>query len=162
MERKTTIEMLLIVGVVLLVLFFAAVAVSSARSKTRDVTRLAHVRLIQSALEDFFNESNTYPISSDLPLGDPTGSACLGTDGFAANCSGQTQIFLRSVPSQFEKALDGLSVCGKPARDAFCYNTQGEGQSYGIQFELEHDIDQVSLKQGRNCAIPEGMKVGDC
>jgi len=50
----THIEILVVVAIIALVGTFSAVAVNSARSKQRDATRLSNVRLVQSALEDYF------------------------------------------------------------------------------------------------------------
>mgnify|MGYP001314964042 CR=1 FL=1 len=72
----TLVELLVVIAVVALVGVFAAVSVNSARSKQRDATRLANVRQLQSALEDFFNETNQYPDGDLLPLGDSAESAC--------------------------------------------------------------------------------------
>jgi len=158
----TIIELLVVVLIIGLVGTLAAVAVNSARSKQRDAARLSNVRQIQSTLENYFNETNAYPSGSGLPLGDGTQSACLGSEGFEANCSGDDQVFLRVVVGTFDKGLAGDVTCGEPARNAFCYASAEEGASYAIGFELENALPQVGLVAGANCAVPEGMKAGGC
>lgn len=160
--RVTKIELLIVGAIVLIVLFTSVILVMSARSKTRDVTRLAHVRLVQSALEDYFNENNRYPDGSALPLGDVTQSNCLSMSGFQADCSGDPQQFLRLVPSAFEKGLDGLVLCGTPERNAFCYTTDPAGQKYQILFELENTMNALRLNKGIACATQAGINSGEC
>lgn len=158
----TLVEILIIVLIVGLVGTLAAIAVNSARSKTRDATRLSAVRQTQSALEDYFNETNAYPAGAGLPLGDSTQSVCLGTGGFQANCSGDASVFLRVVTATLDTGLKGSSTCGTPSRNAYCYAVSSDGMGYVIQFELENALPQVGLVKGANCATPDGMKGGTC
>ena len=156
------VEVLIIVLVIGLVGTLAAIAVNSARSKTRDATRISAVRQTQSALEDYFNETNSYPKGSGTPLGDSTQSVCLGTGGFQANCSGDESVFLRVVTATLDSGLKGAATCGSPARNAYCYAASTDGMGYAIQFELENALPQVGLAKGANCATPDGMKGGAC
>jgi prepilin-type N-terminal cleavage/methylation domain-containing protein len=158
----TLVELLVVIAVVALIGVFAAVAVNSARSKQRDATRLSNVRQVQSALEDFFNETNTYPGGDLLPLGDSTSSVCLGLSGFDSDCSDHEAVIMRIVPSTYESGLDGIVTCGDPARRAFCYTSLEEGKSYVIHFELENGLPSVGLQAGVNCATPDGMEAGIC
>lgn len=158
----TVIELLVVILIIGLVGTFAAIAVNSARSKQRDTARLSNVRQVQSALENYFNEMNAYPGADGLPLGDSTQSACLGSSGFAANCSGDDRVFMRVVVGTLDKGLDGVVACGMPARNAFCYSSVSDASSYAVTFELENALPQVGLVAGANCAVPEGMKAGSC
>lgn len=150
---------LLIVGVVTTV---AALAVNAARSRQRDATRLSQVRQTQSALEDYFGTANGYPPGEVVPLGDSAQAACLGTGGFKADCTGDADVFLRIMRGTPDTGLKGLSVCGSPARDAFCYLQQEGGNAYAIQFELENALPEAGLGKGLNCATPDGMEAGVC
>ncbi|TAL50439.1 type II secretion system protein [Patescibacteria group bacterium] len=158
----TLIELLVVIAIIALVVVFAAVAVNAARSKQRDASRLANVRIVQSALEDYFNETNAYPNGELLPLGDVAQSTCLGSEGFAGDCSTDELVFLRIVPGAYEDGLEGLVACGEPSRRAFCYTLLREGESYVIHFELENALPPVGLQAGVNCATPEGMEAGIC
>ncbi len=155
-------EILVVIAVVALVGIFAAVAVNSARSKQRDATRIANVRQLQSALEDYFNENNAYPEGNLLPLGDAVQSACLSISGFRADCSAESAVFLRYVPGTYTDGLDGLVTCGDPARNAFCYTQLNEGDDYVIHFELENALEAAGLQGGVNCATQDGMEAGVC
>ncbi|MFH1404517.1 MAG: type II secretion system protein [Patescibacteria group bacterium] len=158
----TLIELLIVIAVIVLIGTMAAVAVSSARSKQRDATRLSNVRQVQSALEDYFNERNSYPAGENLPIGDGAYSACLSTIGFLGNCSGEGEIIMRIVPATFAKGLDSEVTCGAPVRSAFCYTQHSEGLEYYINFELENSLSQVGLQKGVNCATPKGIQAGRC
>jgi prepilin-type N-terminal cleavage/methylation domain-containing protein len=158
----TLVELLVVIGIIVLIMVFAAVAVNAARSKQRDVVRISNVRQIQSALEDYFNENNTYPVGSKLPLGDASQSACLGATGFAAGCSSSESTFLRTVLGTYEGGLEGEVVCGEPSRKALCYSLRDNGNSYMIYFELENNFVPVGLRSGVNCASQNGMEAGVC
>ena len=158
----TLIELLIVLAIIALVGTFAAVAVNSARSKQRDATRLSNVRQLQSALEDYFNENNAYPVGTTLPIGDPSQSACLSLEGFRADCSTESAVFLQVAPATYEDGLKGVVTCGEPKRNAFCYSQFKEGEQYGIQFEIENALTSVGLQKGVNCVSPIGMKAGPC
>lgn len=158
----TLIEILIVVAIVAIIGTLSAVAVNSARSKQRDATRLANVRQMQSALEDYFKENNAYPIGEFLPLGDATQSACLGVTGFHGDCSGESGTIMRNVPATFDNGLDDVVTCGEPKRNAFCYTVLNEGASYVVHFELENGLGRVGLQKGVNCATPDGMEAGVC
>ncbi|MBI4713735.1 type II secretion system protein [Candidatus Uhrbacteria bacterium] len=158
----TLIEILVVVAIIALVGTFSAVAVNSARSKQRDATRLSNVRLVQSALEDYFNENNSYPPGDLLPIGDVSQSACLSLSGFRGDCSTESEVLLRRVPRTYENGLKGTVACGEPSRKAFCYSVLDEGDSYVIHFELENSLTSVGLQTGVNCATPDGMEAGTC
>ncbi len=164
MNKKgfTLVELLVVIAIVALIGVFAAVAVNSARSKTRDATRLSNVRMLQSALEDFFNESNQYPEGELMPLGDGSQSACLGSLGFAANCTGDDSTFLQIVQGTYDNGLEDIVTCGEPARNALCYTQLEAGDDYVIHFELENALASVGLQAGVNCATPEGIEAGIC
>jgi prepilin-type N-terminal cleavage/methylation domain-containing protein len=165
MNKKgfTMIELLVVIAIIAIVGVSAAIAVNIARSQQRDAIRLSHVSQMQTALENFFNEKNSYPlVVEELPLGDSAQSACLSTSGFMADCSSEEMILLRIVTPTFAKGLDGAVVCGTPTRNAFCYSSLLEGNEYKIEFELENGLAQVGLQKGVNCANANGMKAGRC
>ena len=157
----TRIELLsvgLIIGVVGLASF---VAVSGARERTRDVTRLAHVRELQIGLELYFNDHAAYPtVTEMIPLGRTT-TACLSDNGFGAPCAeGDTQTaYIEFVPAPPSKGLKGDSSCGG-VKDAYCYASNGP--SFAIQFELESGNNLIDLSKGANCVTENGFKAGAC
>jgi hypothetical protein len=159
MTRIEILSVGLIIGVVGLA---SAFAVSTARERTRDVTRLAHVRELQIGLELYFNDHAAYPPSGEttIPLGRTT-TACLSEDGFTAPCTeGDTQTaYVEFVPAPPEKGLKGDSSCGG-LNDAYCYGS--DLTSFAIQFELESGNNLLGLQKGANCVLPSGFKAGAC
>lgn len=158
----TLIELLVVIAIIALVGTFAAVAVNSARAKQRDATRLSQVRQLQSGLEDFFNERNTYPAGDRLPLGDAALSACMSLDGFGGDCGSDRTVFMRVIIPTIDSGLSGLVGCGTPARNAYCYSQTVQGTGYQIEFELERGVAEAGLAKGVNCATPDGMDAGAC
>lgn len=161
-QKISMLEILIVSTIIVLIGVLAAVAVNTARSKQRDATRLSSVRQIQSALEDYFNENNTYASGENLPLGDSANSSCLSVSGFLGDCSTESATIIRIVPRTYESGLKGLVTCGNPARKAFCYSSLNNGESYVIKFELENSLSSVGLKKGLNCAVPGKMQANVC
>ncbi|HBR80310.1 TPA: hypothetical protein DEA21_01505 [Candidatus Uhrbacteria bacterium] len=161
-KRFLLIEILVVVAVIGLIGTLAAVAVSSARSNSRDAVRLSNVRQMQSALEDHFVARNAYPVVSEVTALGFGSAGCLTINGFQATCDASTEgVLTRAVPATLGIGLDGLSSCGG-AVNAYCYLANEDGSTYVIQFELEHAISLAELVKGLNCATPEGMKAGAC
>ena len=158
----TLIELLVVLAIVGLIGTMAGVAVMSAREKTRDFKRMSDMTEIQAALEDYFNENNIYPEGAALPLGDVTQSACLSSDGFKANCSADSVVFMTIVPSLYVGGLNDLVLCGNPQRSAYCYSLLSDGATYGINVEFERNIPERGIVKGVNCATPSGLVGGVC
>lgn len=157
----TKIEILsvgLIIGVVGLA---SAYAVSTARERTRDVTRLAHVREMQIGLELYYNDRAAYPATEAAVALGRTTTACLSEDGFGAPCAeGDAQTpYVEFVPATPVKGLKGRSTCSG-VKNAYCYTS--DGVSFAIQFELENGSNLLGLQKGLNCATPDGFTAGAC
>ncbi|MEK9155427.1 MAG: hypothetical protein AAB839_02145 [Patescibacteria group bacterium] len=155
-----TVEVLIIGAVVGIIGLISGYAVLSARSHTRDVTRLANVREIQMALELYFQNHSSYPVAVEpVALGQAL-TACLSQEGFAAPCSksGPTP-YLESVPTPPTSGLGGESSCSN-VDDAYCYS--GTADAFRVQFELERGNALLGLASGANCVTEDGMKAGAC
>lgn len=151
----------LIVGAVIGVIgVFSGYAVMTARAHTRDVTRVAHVREMQMALELYFQNHSTYPVSVEpLALGQAL-TACLSQEGFGAPCAknGPTP-YLMAVPTPPRTGLHERSSCSNVS-NAYCYS--GSAEAFHIQFELERGNAVLGLAKGVNCATESGFEPGQC
>ncbi|MCX6799899.1 MAG: prepilin-type N-terminal cleavage/methylation domain-containing protein, partial [Candidatus Falkowbacteria bacterium] len=92
----TLIELLVVIAIIGLLSTLAVVALNNARTKSRDARRVSDIRQVQSALELYFNDNNSYPASV---TGTHPGGDCLSTAGFGS-CSGTT--YMTKVPANPE------------------------------------------------------------
>lgn len=158
----TKIETLLLLLAIGVFGTLAAVSVMSARAATRDVTRLAHIRDVQSGLELYFNDHSAYPTTentADVPLGQVL-SACLTLSGFTASCGeNDATPYVKIVPTPPTSGLKGKVSCGG-VTNAYCFAS--DGASYHVRFELERANTALGLAKGINCATESGWKAGEC
>lgn len=84
----TLIELLVVIAIIGLLSTLAVVALGSARQKANDAKRLSDIKQIQTALELYYTDQNSYPVAgSAVNLGD-TNYACLNASGFStAGCA---------------------------------------------------------------------------
>lgn len=153
------IEILIVAAIVGLLGISAIVAVTTARSRTRDAVRLGDVYQLQSALEYHFLDHNAYPIVGEsLAVGSPS-ATCMSSQGWSSACGGDEEIYLPVAPFIPTSGLKDLSGCGGYA-NAYCYT--GDEEGYRIQFELEHANALLELQKGLNCATEAGLAAGSC
>lgn len=157
-KGMTRIEVLVVLFVIGVLGSIAGLAVSTARERTRDATRLAHMREVQDALESYFTDHGSYPETTEaLPLGQTT-TLCLSDDGFACTIP-PDDAYLDRVPEPPTQGLQGRSSCGGVS-NAYCYTSDGE--SYALQFELEGKNSLLGLKKGANCVTQNDLSAGAC
>lgn len=154
----TKIELLIVLLVIGVLGLISAVAVTMARERTRDATRLAHVREVQDALESYFSDKGAYPLAADeIALGQST-TLCLADDGF--DCSiAPDGAYLEIVPSPPAKGLKERVSCAG-VENAYCYAS--DGTTYTLEFELENGNRILELSKGANCATEEDIASGAC
>jgi type II secretory pathway pseudopilin PulG len=146
-----------IVGVIGLISGFA---VLSARSHTRDVTRLANVNEIRMALEMYFQNHSAYPIAATpVALGQAL-TACLSQEGFSGPCasSGPTP-YLVTVATPPTAGLRDKVPCSS-VDDVYCYS--GSADQFRIEFELESANALLGVAEGVNCLSETGFSAGAC
>lgn len=152
------IEILIVLLVLGIMGALSAVAVSSARERTRDVTRLSHVRELQDALESYFTDHSAYPIAGEAIALGQGATQCLSNEGF--DCSiAPDDAYLEVVPAPPVAGLKELVACGG-VDNVYCYESDGE--QYRITFELESANRVLELSKGANCATENDLVAGAC
>lgn len=154
----TKIEVLLVLLVFGIMGALSAVAVGTARERTRDVTRLSHVRELQDALESYFTDHSAYPSADEtLALGQGA-TQCLSDDGFDCSIAPDGS-YLEIVPTPPDAGLKERVSCGG-VENVYCYESDGE--QYRITFELESANRVLGLVKGANCATESDLVPGPC
>ena len=142
MNRKgfTLIELLVVIAIIGLLSTLSVVALGSARQKSRDSKRLSDLKQVQTALELYYTDNNTYPTTT-VTLG-TTDAKCLGTNGFHATggCSGTTYMGL--VPTE-------------PTPGGTGYTYTGASTTFSITATLESAVND--LRAGGIIATQNGI-----
>lgn len=140
----------MVIAIIGLLSTLAVVALNNARSKGRDAKRVSDIATIQTALELYFADSNSYPDGK-------TAAETLGVAG----------ALTLSKTGGFSDAISGTTYMGKvpanptPGGAAYTYKTDVVlGTTYSIDFTLEEATG--SLATGANCARPSGIVGGAC
>lgn len=158
----TLIELLVVIAIIGLLSTLAVVALGNARQKSRDAKRVADIKQVQTALELYFADENSYPFDGTagggtLTLGSGTG-ARLDTSGWSASTDTDTPVYMQSVPSNpGPGGANYVYRSWNSAGTADC-DTEPCG-SYSLTFTTEGDPDAGgSLTTGAQCATPAGLK----
>ena len=134
----TLIELLVVIAIIGMLSSVVLASLNSARSKGRDARRLSDVQQLQTALEMYYNDHNSYPIHG---WGDSSGS---GTWNALQND-------LLSYISKLPK--DPLNTGGRPYSGGYtiAYYASGYGGSgdwYMIVFRLENSPNKIESQDG--------------
>ncbi|MEZ7820853.1 MAG: type II secretion system protein [Patescibacteria group bacterium] len=124
----TIIELLIVIAIIGLLATISIVALNGARQKGRDAKRVGDIRQIQTALELYFNDQNSYPLvaaSTELGRGN---AAKLCDTGFVATATACTRTYMGIVPTN-----------PTPGGSEYTYTSIGTGTStsYTLRFTLE-------------------------
>ena len=139
MNKKgfTLIELLVVIAIIGLLSTLAVVALGSARVKARDAKRLSDLKQVQTALELYNTDKNSYPATTGaVTLGDAQ-HACLNADGFAV--SGCTAAYMGLIPTD-------------PGDNTYSYTS--DGTTYTIAAELEESVNGL---EGTISVTPSGI-----
>lgn len=131
----TLIELLVVIAIIGLLSTLAVVALNNARQKSRDAKRVSDIKQIQTALELYYNDANSYPTS--LTFG--TGSVAY---------SGTT--YMSIIPDNPSPQNDGSCPIG-----GYSFTRDGSGSSYHISYCLGGTTG--GLTAGTHTATPAGI-----
>jgi len=121
----TLIELLVVIAIIGLLATLAVVALQNAREKSRDAKRVSDVKQLQTALDLYFSDQNSYPVQ-DVQLGkDAATDVLCSTGGFVGTCAATDTSYMDRVPA------DPTDV----APNTYMYS--GTQTTYTITFELE-------------------------
>lgn len=158
----TLIELLVVIAIIGLLSTLAVVALGNARQKSRDAKRVADIKQIQTAMELYFADKNSYPYdgaagNGTLTLGSGSG-ARLDTSGWSASTDIDTPVYMQSVPSN--PGPGGAAYVYRSYDTAGTANCDAEPCGfYSLTFTTEGDPDGGgSLATGTQCATPAGLK----
>lgn len=164
MNKKgfTLIELLVVIAIIGLLSTLAVVSLNNARAKSRDARRLADVKQMQTALELFFTDCNTYPADADIDFATP---GSISQTGAAGTCPGDT-VYLGQLPQNPEPRNDGSCPDAE-----YTYTMDAGGTSYHITYCIGQATSGIRegvavAGEAGHCATPAGLvddgNVGVC
>ncbi len=153
----TLIELLVVIAIIGLLSTLAVVALNSARAKSRDSKRVADVKQMQTALELYFADNNSYPsqtAATVLGVAATTKMLC-GAGVFSNACVGTTYMGL--VPSA-PTPVDGTCTAGAGSND-YTYTSAaatGVSATYALTFCLGAQVGDLAA--GVHTASQNGIQ----
>ena len=131
MNKKgfTLIELLVVIAIIGLLSTLAVVSLNNARTKARDSKRLADLKQMQTALELYNTDNNTYPSGNAVTLGD--------ADNICLNSTGLTTAALCGATPYM-----GLVPADPSSGQSYTYT--GATSTYTITATLETDVSPLS------------------
>ncbi|MGB0757701.1 MAG: prepilin-type N-terminal cleavage/methylation domain-containing protein [Patescibacteria group bacterium] len=160
----TLIELLVVIAIIGLLSTLAVVSLNNARQKSRDAKRVSDMKSIQTALELYYVDNDSYPAGTASELGegtDCTGSAACdtisSTNGIDATAAGTTYMGL--IPTDpSSTGTECAHAGGDAAGCTYSYTQTGSGTGYDIYFFLEGATGDLAA--GEACASENGIVSG--
>lgn len=159
MNKKgfTLVELLVVIAIIGVLSTLAVVSLNNARQKSRDAKRVSDIKQVQTALELYFADVNTYPVQgatgTEITLGGAA-ALCFDEDGFVAACDALGTTYMGQVPSNPTPGGTAYLYHSTDSAGADC--TTGTCMSYKITFTLEGNVG--SLVFGLREAGPGGIQ----
>ena len=150
MKQKgfTLIELLVVIAIIGLLSTMAVTALNNARQKSRDAKRVSDIKQIQTALELFYTDNNSYATS--------TGTFVISGGSIATS----TYKYMNKVPDN--PTPNGQTYryipCSGPVAGVYTCNNASTypASSYALEYTLEGATGQLAA--GQATATPAGIK----
>lgn len=130
----TLIELLVVIAIIGLLATLSVLALNNARAKSRDAKRVADIKQIQTALELYFNDKQSYPTSSELTASNSISST--STNG--------TSTYMQVIPTSPTPNVSGVTGCGGAA---YTYTQRDGGASYTLNYCLEGNVGAITARE---------------
>jgi len=144
----TLIELLVVIAIIGLLATLAVISLNNARAKSRDAKRVSDIRQIQTALELYFSDNDSYPPGTAGVLGGTSGDyqvLCDSAAGWQANITSCGAVYMPNVPDN-----------PTPNGADYIYDRVGSGGAdYTVKFSLESGTG--SLSTGGHTASGSGI-----
>lgn len=137
----TLIELLVVIAIISLLATMAIAALKNAQSKSRDVKRIANIKQLMTALDLYYDEYKTYPVTSWSNSGD---AAWINDTNTLATA---LHPYLAKLPLD-PKNDAGYAYNGVYAYSYFSSGYGGGGQWYMIVYRLEDGSSVLQTKDG--------------
>ncbi len=134
----TLIELLVVIAIIGLLSTLSILALNTARARSRDAKRISDVKQMQTALEMYFNDNNTYPSSV--------------TSGDKLMATGTPSVTYMGVVPTAPTPADS-SACA--STNSYVYNSTDNGSSYTITYCLGSKTGGAAA--GDHTATPAGI-----
>jgi len=146
---------LVVIAIIGVLSTLAVVSLNNAREKARDAKRVSDIKQVQTALELYFSDLNTYPVQgatgTEITLGE-TGAGTLSSTGHFSDTAGGTT-YMGQVPSNPTPGGAAYLYKSTDTTGADCIS--GTCVSYKITFALEGQTG--ALVAGTHTAVPSGI-----
>ncbi len=124
----TLIELLVVIAIIGLLATLSVLALNNARAKSRDAKRVADIKQVQTALELYFNDKQSYPDTLTVG-GSITSTSTTGTS-----------TYMQVLPSSPTPNVSGVTGCGGTN---YTYDATADGSSYTLEYCLEGNVGAI-------------------
>ncbi|MFA7702736.1 MAG: FISUMP domain-containing protein, partial [Patescibacteria group bacterium] len=136
----TLIELLVVIAIIGVLATVSVIALSNARSKSRDAKRVGNMKQVQTALELFFNDNGRYPTEQEWALGT-----------LFSTTSDATTTYLQVIPTA---PIPADGDCSENENE-LNYTPIDNGASYSISFCIGNTTG--TIVPGNKTLTPSGI-----